>query len=322
MNTFTASLIAFAGLAAQAEAFWGTAHLLIARRAQAILEDQYPDVLDAALNELKPIQEYYPELVEEGDHPFTECATFADNIKSKGYSFQSDWHFINIPYLDEEGTKLDDFDFTIPDVDVVRALDAFTKFLKGEISASESTYTSQVADHFSYEEDQRSFALRMIVHYVGDVHQPLHSTALVDSHYPTGDRGGNSEKIPSVDGVSNLHSVWDSVLYSYTGYPDTPLNSSDWDWYTSEAETLATTYPIDQDMIWNGEFSEWAMEGFDMAKEDVYPDFVEGQDPDQAYIDFAKPLVLKHMMYGGARLAALMVDIYGNNTAVPQTFLN
>ena len=61
----------------------------------------------------------------------------------------------------------------------------------------------------------------MIIHYVGDVHQPLHSTALVDSEYPSGDRGGNSEHIPSIDGVSNLHAVWDSVLYTWTGYPNT-----------------------------------------------------------------------------------------------------
>ena len=61
----------------------------------------------------------------------------------------------------------------------------------------------------------------MIIHYVGDVHQPLHSAALVDSKYPSGDRGGNSESIPSKDGVGNLHAVWDSVLYTWTGYPNT-----------------------------------------------------------------------------------------------------
>ena len=42
-------------------------------------------------------------------------------------------------------------------------------------------------------------------------------------------------------------------------------------------------------------------------------DFVANTDPDQAYIDAAKPKLLEHMMYGGARLAALMVDIYGKS---------
>lgn len=50
-----------------------------------------------------------------------------------------------------------------------------------------------------------------------------------------------------------------------------------------------------------------------MAKTLAYPNFVANTDPDQAYIDAAKPKVLEHMMYGGARLAALMVDIYGKS---------
>lgn len=193
--------------------------MIVARRAQAILESQNPAVLDAALAELAVLPKYYPTLVKEKNHPFTECATFADDIKGQGYTFQSNWHFINEPYLDEEGTTLDDFSFTQPKEDVVGALDAYTKFLKGEITAADTTYTKQVADKFSYEADQRSFNLRMIIHYVGDVHQPLHSTAKVDSEYPSGDRGGTSEKIPSKSGVSSLHFVWDSVLYKYTGKP-------------------------------------------------------------------------------------------------------
>ena len=92
--------------------------------------------------------------------------------------------------------------------------------MKGEISASESTYTDQIASKFSYESDQRSFIVRLLIHYVGDIHQPLHSTAEVDSAYPSGDRGGNSEHIPSKEGASNLHAVWDSVLYTWTGFPD------------------------------------------------------------------------------------------------------
>ena len=56
--------------------------------------------------------QYKPDLVEEKNHPFSECATFADNIKGEGYSFQAGWHFINLPYLDEPGTSLDDFSFT------------------------------------------------------------------------------------------------------------------------------------------------------------------------------------------------------------------
>ena len=127
--------------------------------------------MQAALDELKALQEYDPDLVyREADYPYIECSTFADDIKGEGYSFQSDWHFIDQPYLDEAGTSLDDFDFTQPSEDVVGALTDCTAFLKGEMSASESTYLTAIADKFSYEEDQRSFALRLVIHYVGDLH--------------------------------------------------------------------------------------------------------------------------------------------------------
>ncbi len=147
----------------------------------------------------------------------------------------------------------------------------FTKFLKNEITASQSTYLSQVAAKLPLKADQRSFALRMLIHYVGDLHQPLHSTARVDSKYPSGDRGGNSETIPSKSGVSNLHFVWDSVVYKYTGKPVLPLSSTDFSWYTTESEKLSSAYPVASADIKDGDFNAWAQESFEISEKDVYP---------------------------------------------------
>ena len=60
----------------------------------------------------------------------------------------------------------------------------------------------------------------MIIHYLGDIHQPLHAVAEVDSRFPEGDQGGNLQKIPmdKASGVDELHAVWDSVIYHYPGY--------------------------------------------------------------------------------------------------------
>jgi len=135
-----------------------------------------------------------------------------------------------------------------------------TGFLKGTVTASDSFYVQKIADSFSYESDQRSFALRLVIHYAGDIHQPLHAVSEVDNTYPSGDRGGNSEKIPSVDGVNCLHALWDSVVYSYPGYPTLPLSNSDWDWYTSEAATMYTTFPVADSDIYPGDFQKWASE--------------------------------------------------------------
>ena len=61
---------------------------LVARRAQAILEQTNPTALAGALAVLAPLKADYPALTkDESSNPFTECALFADNIKGEGYSF-------------------------------------------------------------------------------------------------------------------------------------------------------------------------------------------------------------------------------------------
>jgi hypothetical protein len=55
----------------------------------------------------------------------------------------------------------------------------------------------------------KALAYCWLLHLVGDLHQPMHSTALFSDRFPTGDRGGNS--IPLARG-DNLHSLWDNLL--------------------------------------------------------------------------------------------------------------
>lgn len=59
-------------------------------------------------------------------------------------------------------------------------------------------------------------AMRLLIHYVGDIHQPLHCTSRVDKNYPKGDRGGNLFPIPpegDEGDIKELHAAWDSVLF-------------------------------------------------------------------------------------------------------------
>ncbi len=41
------------------------------------------------------------------------------------------------------------------------------------------------------DEERLSYAIRLLIHFVGDIHQPLHAISRVDSKYPKGDAGGN-----------------------------------------------------------------------------------------------------------------------------------
>ena len=105
----------------------------MARRAQHLLENENPITLDQALAVLAPLSADYPEMVVEGDHPFTECAIFADYLV-KGpidVDFEYSWHFINTPYFDEGVSASDYPDFHLWDTDVIGALDALTKYLSG-----------------------------------------------------------------------------------------------------------------------------------------------------------------------------------------------
>ena len=179
--------------------------------------------LQKALDVLKPLSEskQYPDLIKhEKDHPFTECATFADDIKGEGMTWQASWHFINQPYFDKGGSAEDYPDFKPPSQKIDDALDALTRFLKGDSSAEETEFLKVIKENFSDVQDQKAFALRLVIHYIGDIHQPLHVVAEVDSNHPRGDKGGNDEKVPdtSGDGVDNLHAIWDSVIYDYPGY--------------------------------------------------------------------------------------------------------
>ena len=56
----------------------------------------------------------------------------------------------------------------------------------------------------------------------------------------------------------------------------------------------------------------WATESLTIAKSTVYPDFVEHVLPTDEYEAAAKPIIEERLMFGGARLAALIEEIYGS----------
>ena len=59
-----------------------------------------------------------------------------------------------------------------------------------------------------------SFHLRLLIHYIGDIHQPLHASSRYTKDFPKGDEGGNGYMI-SVNGaqeITNLHALWDSII--------------------------------------------------------------------------------------------------------------
>ncbi|KAG6899885.1 hypothetical protein C0995_004783 [Termitomyces sp. Mi166 len=96
-------------------------------------------------------------------------------------------------------------------------------------------------------------ALKFLVHFMGDMHMPLHLTGR--------DRGGNSNKVKFGARTTNLHSVWDSLLIA-KAIRETPRNySAPLPSQQIEFALRDTIYdPYVRRIMWEGILSQWSSE--------------------------------------------------------------
>jgi S1/P1 Nuclease len=151
--------------------------------------------------------------------------------------------------------------------------------------------------------EERLFALKFILHLVGDLHQPLHSS---DNH----DRGGNDVKV-IVDGFprsshDNLHAFWDTQFVDAIAMPPSEL----------ARQLRAMITPTDAASWAVGTVDEWAMEAFQLAKTDVYgqPPLSSAQDQhlDANYVGTAEMDVTIQLSRAGVRLSHLLNSALGS----------
>jgi hypothetical protein len=97
-------------------------------------------------------------------------------------------------------------------------------------------------------------ALKLVLHLVGDLHQPLHAS-------DANDRGSNNKRV-SAPGfkAGNLHHYWDTAFVDQLG-PNVRMIASDLIGHITESQ--AQTWM-------QGTVSDWAMESFQIAKRDAY----------------------------------------------------
>jgi len=159
--------------------------------------------------------------------------------------------------------------------------------------------------------------LRFIIHFVGDIHQPLHCATLASSANPQGDRGGNlvSIRITGANGkpkTTNLHSYWDGGL---TTFPPTGANFKPPALSRIPAAARRATSgnpPTDPALNLNEptNFQAWADESFQLAKDVAYKGIANGGKPTAAYSKKGVQVVRKRVAWGGYRLAALLNSIW------------
>jgi hypothetical protein len=224
-------------LAPRPAAAWGyEGHKVVAAIARAYLTPAARSKVDALLaadtDTLEP-------------HDMLSAATWADSYR-RTHRETEQWHFVDLE-LDKPDLASACFGFPAPAKPasagpaqdcVVDRLAAFT----AELSSSAT------------DPAERIIALKFVLHFVGDLHQPLHAS---DNH----DHGGNCVVL-ALGGprTTNLHSFWDTRLVEDMG---------------SDPETVAATLrgkitPSLEREWERGDPGAWAMESFGVAKAAVY----------------------------------------------------
>lgn len=199
-------------------------------------------------------------------------ANYADDIKSDpDYRQYGPWHYVNIApdsdeYLEEEAYE---------GGDLVQAIRKCVEVLEDS----------------SADRKEKQFYLKMLVHFMGDLHQPFHV-----GH--GADKGGNDIQVRWFNDGSNIHRVWDSEMIDFyqMSYTELAMNTKD----LSNTQIKA---------IQNGELLDWVYESRAKA-EKLYAGIESGDKLGYSYMYEHMPTVLTQLQKGGLRLAKVLNDIF------------
>ena len=226
---------------------------------------------------------------------FTESACWADDLKSTGVTQEANWHFIDLPICRLADTTACP---SPQDDNVVWA-----------ITSAHSTVYSKKAAMLD-----RARQLRFIIHFVGDIHQPLHAATLIDAQFPppTGDRGGNSYLITGFDWTTELHALWDGGMGQWYGDIPRPLNATGSAWLDNFTSTLLGQYPISSlgPEIANVNVTSWADESNTLADTFVYTAPQSPTPVPDSYVQQGIEICNLRVALAGYRLASLLEYIF------------
>ena len=212
-------------------------------------------------------------------------ANWLDNAShTPEYAYSKTWHYKNI----DDGVKFEEAPL-LESGDVIRAIYQQVEVLKNAAASK----------------PEKQLALKILVHLMGDLHQPMHM-----GH--ASDLGGNRCTVAYFGRDTNLHSAWDSSLpeaahkWTYTEWQ----NQID---RASEQETI--------EILNNGTPEKWGKETFELCKQ-VYDATPEGYNISYDYISDWTPSIENQLLKGGLRLADVLNSIYDPEYSPGNVFVN
>jgi hypothetical protein len=278
MRVVTLCAVAAAFAAVGANAWWCTGHMTIAEIAR--------QNLDAGVEEKVNAQFQYLNQWFTQSNDMVSGACWADDLKSSKLEVMAGWHFINQPYNPD---NVPIHPWPIQEVNVMTNIQKLGETLK-----------DQDNDWIT------AFATANLVHFYGDIHQPLHATELFDATYPNGDYGGNLIHVYWQGQEWRLHFIWDSVCGLYPTEPTRPLSTSGQAYITNLAQQYVANFSVPEDMkkTWNSTIM--AQESFNAAILYAYENntIMPNQTLTQTYINQCQQVAGMRIAYAGWRLAS------------------
>jgi hypothetical protein len=251
-------------LAAPLNAFaWGyEGHWIIAEIAKQFLEPQTAH----QVRELLAI---------ENVTTLADVSTWADEIRLQ-HPETAPWHNVNIP-------------ITLPTGEPA-VYDAARDCPQGACVVAKIEQFEHVLSDQEAPERQRLEALKYIVHFIGDAHQPLHVS---NDH----DRGGNNVAVIFRGLPTNLHAVWDSGIIA----PAIRGNER------AYALQLVRHITEEQHQRWSeGSLISWINEGHEIAARIIYGELPHSGTLPDDYEMKSLPIVNEQLERAGVRLAVIL----------------
>lgn len=271
-------------LSSESFAWNAVAHSVIASIAYEHLNNHAKTSVDHLVSVFK---QEYPAITD-----FTQMAPWPDELHAQKIESFSHWHYIDLP-LSGDGAALKN----LSDTDnALWAIKLITPVIKNPTA----------------NEYEKARFLAFLIHIVGDMHQPLHTTSRITANYPDGDHGGNLFTI--IDPVSNtkisLHKYWDGGLGMFNQASFGKHAQPDGVSHLSTAITAA--YPPEQfgAMVTDLDPEHWVNEGFALSSNVVYATY-EKQVPNSTYIESGQRLSEQQVALAGYRLANLLNLLLG-----------
>jgi S1/P1 nuclease len=306
-------ILAFLAVPQSSYAWNATGHRMVARIAWDNLDSSVQQKIVALLRQAPSdscLRQLFPNdgrpLAERQRQFFIAAATWPDVVRPADNNdhrictkyHQRDWHFVDHFWSGTSGDPNNaphDLDMEIAEVNAAERLRLFRNLVRSD----------------SIPAKERAIMLGWILHLVGDIHQPLHTSGRV-TNFPgesEGDAGGNGFKLgPKL----TLHSYWDNII---DRRKPRPANESFSHYIDRLSGDLENRFPLTkfEATLEPGDIDAWVLESLQKAKDDAYPKTLKRQQlPGNDYEKNTFKVSEKSIAESGYRLANLLTQIFGS----------